>query len=61
VRNVGAELKPGLGVRRERSGVVRLLCKLAERAEILGNILTADVGTWIIWQVRMAVSSKFCY
>lgn len=24
----------------------------------MGNILTADVGTWIIWQVRMAVSSK---
>lgn len=24
----------------------------------MGNILTADVGTWIIWQVRMAISSK---
>lgn len=58
---MGAELKLGLRVQEERSGVVRLLCKLAERTEILGNILTADVGTWIIWQVRMAVSSKFCY
>lgn len=58
---MGAELKPGLRVRAERSGVVRLLGKLAERREILGNILTADVGTWIVWQVRMAVSSKFCY
>lgn len=58
---MGAELKLGLRVQEERSGVVTLLCKLAERTEILGNILTADVGTWIIWQVRMAVSSKFCY
>lgn len=58
---MGAELKLGLRVQEERSGDVRLLCKLAERTEILGNILTADVGTWIIWQVRMAISSKFCY
>lgn len=56
MRNTGAE--PGLCVLAKRSGAVQLLCKLAERTEILGNILTADVGTWIIWQVRMAVSSK---